>query len=169
MHAPVPYSRPRPPVAVSPLIRDDVALSQIAAHDWNQLAGNLPLLSHEYFSALHRTRCAAPETGWTPRFLTAWDQAKLIGLRTAEMHLLLANALKYAHPAGVPVHMAVSCDSHADGTLVVSVSDVPNSAPDWPSGIVIEPFFSVSPIVTGPPAAVLPVMVQFEPVSAKSP
>jgi predicted N-acyltransferase len=79
MHAPVPYSRPRPPVAVSPLIRDDVALSQIAAHDWNQLAGNLPLLSHEYFSALHRTRCAAPETGWTPRFLTAWDQAKLIG------------------------------------------------------------------------------------------
>ena len=79
MHAPVPYSRPRPPVAVSPLIRDDVALSQIAAHDWNPLAGNLPLLSHEYFSALHRTRCAAPETGWTPRFLTAWDQAKLIG------------------------------------------------------------------------------------------
>jgi len=36
---------------------------------------------------------------------------------------ILANALKYAHPAGVPVHMAVSCDSHADGTLVVSVSD----------------------------------------------
>src|SRR6476646_10807555 len=79
MHAPVPYSRHRPPVAVSPLIRDDVALSQIAADDWNRLAGNLPLLSHEYFSALHRTRCAAPETGWTPRFLTAWSQSQLIG------------------------------------------------------------------------------------------
>jgi predicted N-acyltransferase len=79
MHAPVPYSRHRPPVAVSPLIRDDVALSQIAADDWNQLAGGLPLLSHQYFSALHRTRCAAPETGWTPRFLTAWNQSQLIG------------------------------------------------------------------------------------------
>jgi hypothetical protein len=79
MHAPVPYSRHRPPVAVSPLIRDDVALSQISADDWNRLAAGRPLLSHEYFSALHRTRCAAPESGWTPRFLTAWDQAKLIG------------------------------------------------------------------------------------------
>ena len=79
MHAPVPYTRPRPPVAVSPLIRDDVALSQIPANDWNRLTHKLPLLSHAYFSALHRTRCASPETGWTPRFLTAWDQGKLIG------------------------------------------------------------------------------------------
>jgi len=79
MHAPVPYSRHRPPIPVSPLIRDDVPLSQIAADDWNALAGGLPLLSHEYFSALHRTRCAAPESGWTPRFLTAWNKSQLIG------------------------------------------------------------------------------------------
>ncbi len=38
-----------------------------------------PLLSHEYFSALHDTGCAARETGWQPRFLTAWDQSRLIG------------------------------------------------------------------------------------------
>lgn len=78
MHAPVPYSKPRPPVAVSPLIRDDVPLSAIDPSEWNRLAPQ-PLLSHEYFSALHRTRCAARETGWQPRFLTAWDQSRLIG------------------------------------------------------------------------------------------
>ena len=79
MHAPVPYSKPRPPVAVSPLIRDDVLLADIAPLEWDRLARQLPLLSHAYFSALHRTRCAAPETGWQPHFLTAWDQSKLIG------------------------------------------------------------------------------------------
>ena len=36
---------------------------------------------------------------------------------------ILTNAMKYAHPAGVPVHMAVVCDSRQDGTLFVSVSD----------------------------------------------
>jgi uncharacterized protein len=80
MHAPIPYSRPRPPVAVSPLIRDDVPLSAIDPPDWNRLARQSPLLSHQYFSALHDTGCATPETGWEPRFLTAWEQAKLIGV-----------------------------------------------------------------------------------------
>src|SRR5690242_14444290 len=79
MHAPVPYSHPRPPVAIAPLIRDDVPLSSIAASEWNRLANDAPLLSHEYFLALHETRCASRETGWQARFLTAWDQAKLIG------------------------------------------------------------------------------------------
>jgi uncharacterized protein len=79
MHAPVPWSQPRPPVAVSPLIRDDVALSAIAPVDWNRLANDRPLLSHAYFSALHETGCACEATGWQPRFLTAWDQSTLIG------------------------------------------------------------------------------------------
>ena len=79
MHAPVPYSQPRPPIAVSPLIRDDVPLSAIAPAEWNTLANHAPLLSHEYFSALHDTGCASEETGWQPRFLTAWDRASLIG------------------------------------------------------------------------------------------
>jgi uncharacterized protein len=78
MHAPVPYSRPRPPVA-TPAIRDDVPLSDIAPEAWNALAEHVPLLSHEYFSALHDTGCAAPATGWEPRFLTAWDRATLVG------------------------------------------------------------------------------------------
>jgi two-component sensor histidine kinase len=36
---------------------------------------------------------------------------------------ILTNALKYAHPAGAPAHMTVTCDSNSDGTLTVSVSD----------------------------------------------
>ena len=34
---------------------------------------------------------------------------------------------------------------------MVSVSEVPNSAPDWPSGITMEPFFSESSMATSPP------------------
>lgn len=79
MRAPVPYSHPSPPVAVSPLIRDDVSLEAIAPDAWNRLAGHAPLLSHAYFSALHDTGCASEMTGWEPRFLTAWDRASLIG------------------------------------------------------------------------------------------
>lgn len=79
MHAPVPYSTPRPPVVSSPLVRDDVALSSIDPPAWDALAPALPLLSHAYLSALHATGCAAPETGWHPRYLTAWNGADLIG------------------------------------------------------------------------------------------
>jgi predicted N-acyltransferase len=79
MHAPVPYSQPRPPIAVSPVIRDDVPLAAIAPADWNALANQAPLLSHEYFSALHESGCASEDTGWQPQFLTAWNRASLIG------------------------------------------------------------------------------------------
>jgi predicted N-acyltransferase len=79
MRAPVPYSPPRPPVAVSPLIRDDVPLSAIAPAEWNRLANHAPLLSHEYFSALHDSGCASEDTGWQPRLLTAWDRSSLVG------------------------------------------------------------------------------------------
>jgi two-component sensor histidine kinase len=42
---------------------------------------------------------------------------------TLMMCEILTNALKYAHPAGAPVHMVVTCDNRSDGTLVVSVGD----------------------------------------------
>ncbi|HEV2219044.1 MAG TPA: GNAT family N-acetyltransferase [Casimicrobiaceae bacterium] len=79
MRVPVPCPPPRPPVPASALIRDDVDLSSLAARDWDRLAGATPLLSHAYFSALHESGCASPETGWTPRFLTAWNRAELVG------------------------------------------------------------------------------------------
>jgi two-component sensor histidine kinase len=36
---------------------------------------------------------------------------------------ILTNAMKYAHPSGVPVRMSVACESKADGTLMVCISD----------------------------------------------
>ncbi len=36
---------------------------------------------------------------------------------------ILTNAMKYAHPAGVPVRMVVSCNYMSDGALQVRVSD----------------------------------------------
>jgi uncharacterized protein len=79
MRAPVPFKPPGMPVPASPVIRDDVALDAIPASDWDRLAGGQPLLSHAFLSALHETGCAAPTTGWHPRFLTAWSGASLTG------------------------------------------------------------------------------------------
>jgi two-component sensor histidine kinase len=36
---------------------------------------------------------------------------------------ILTNAMKYAHPAGMPVHMKLLCETASDGTLMISVSD----------------------------------------------
>ena len=36
---------------------------------------------------------------------------------------ILTNAMKYAHPAGVPVHLSVACESRLDGSLFISVGD----------------------------------------------
>lgn len=44
--------------------------------DWNGLLSRqhhpTPFMRHEYLAALHASGCAVPETGWTPRFITAW-------------------------------------------------------------------------------------------------
>jgi predicted N-acyltransferase len=61
------------------IVRDDVPLVAIAAAAWDTLAGNEPLLSHAFLSALHETGCASPATGWRPRYLTAWRGAALAG------------------------------------------------------------------------------------------
>jgi predicted N-acyltransferase len=79
MRVPVPYSPPRSPVAPSPLIRDDVALDSIEAPDWDALCAGQPLLSHAFLSALHATGCATRESGWEPRYLTAWSGERLTG------------------------------------------------------------------------------------------
>jgi Uncharacterized protein conserved in bacteria len=77
MHAPVPT--PPRSVAVALTLRDDVRLSELDPAQWDGLANHLPLLSHAYFSALHDTGCAADETGWQPRFITAWQGSQLVG------------------------------------------------------------------------------------------
>ena len=55
------------------------ALCEIPAQSWNELAGDALFLRHEFFSALHETGCACPQTGWTPRFITLWQNGKLAG------------------------------------------------------------------------------------------
>ncbi|MBE0626860.1 MAG: N-acetyltransferase [Burkholderiales bacterium] len=50
-------------------------LSGVDAADWNRLALGHPLISHEFFHALHQTGCASAKSGWLPQFVTLWDRA----------------------------------------------------------------------------------------------
>jgi predicted N-acyltransferase len=55
------------------------SLAAIPAPMWDALVGDRPLLSHAFLHALHETGCAAPETGWIPRYQTAWRDDALVG------------------------------------------------------------------------------------------
>ena len=55
------------------------SLAAIAPASWDALVGDRPLVSHAFLHALHETGCASPETGWTPRYLTAWRGETLAG------------------------------------------------------------------------------------------
>ena len=54
-------------------------LSEVDPSDWNQLAGGHPMLSHEFFHALHQSGCATTDSGWLPQFITLWDDAMING------------------------------------------------------------------------------------------
>jgi uncharacterized protein len=60
-------------------LRTVASLGAISAPAWDALVGDRPLLSHAFLHALHESGCAAPETGWTPRYLTAWRGESLVG------------------------------------------------------------------------------------------
>jgi predicted N-acyltransferase len=51
---------------------------QVDAAQWDQLLSAqsqpTPFMRHSYLSALHQSGSACPATGWTPRFVTLWDQ-----------------------------------------------------------------------------------------------
>ena len=55
------------------------SLGAVSPAAWDALVGDRPLLSHAFLHALHETRCAAPETGWSPSYLTAWRGDSLVG------------------------------------------------------------------------------------------
>ena len=55
------------------------SLAGVDAGQWNALAGDNPFLRHEFFHALHESGCASPRAGWTPRFITLWQDARLCG------------------------------------------------------------------------------------------
>ncbi|MDH3304512.1 MAG: GNAT family N-acetyltransferase [Gammaproteobacteria bacterium] len=57
-------------------VQDSIA--DIAASDWNHLAGTeCPFLRHEFLNAAEKTRCVAPVQGWTPRHLTIGKKGHL--------------------------------------------------------------------------------------------
>jgi len=55
------------------------SLADVPAPAWDALVGDAPLLSHAFLHALHETGCASPRTGWTPRYVTAWQAGTLVG------------------------------------------------------------------------------------------
>ncbi len=55
------------------------SLSHVDAARWDELAGGNPTLRHAFLDSLHRSRCAAPASGWRPQYLTLWDGERLEG------------------------------------------------------------------------------------------
>jgi len=55
------------------------SLDDIAPAQWQALAGDNPTLSYAFLHALHATECAAPRTGWTPRYLVLHRDGQLQG------------------------------------------------------------------------------------------
>lgn len=55
------------------------SLSAVAAADWNRLAGDDPLVSHAFLSALERAGCVGGNTGWAPRHVLLQEDGRLAG------------------------------------------------------------------------------------------
>jgi predicted N-acyltransferase len=53
------------------------SLAAVDAPDWDALAGDHPLMSHAFLHALHETGCASRDSGWSPRYVTLWDDTRL--------------------------------------------------------------------------------------------
>jgi predicted N-acyltransferase len=55
------------------------SLEAVPAAAWDRLHGGNPTLAHAFLDSLHRTGCASPATGWSPRYLTQWQGTSLVG------------------------------------------------------------------------------------------
>lgn len=54
------------------------SIAEIAAAEWNRLAGNdYPFLRHEFLRLAEQSRCVSPEQGWTPRHLALGKNGEL--------------------------------------------------------------------------------------------
>jgi predicted N-acyltransferase len=62
-----------------PFIKIIENLEDIPAADWDALTGGDPVLSHAFFYALQESGCAMPKFGWHSRFLTLWQDGRLLG------------------------------------------------------------------------------------------
>jgi predicted N-acyltransferase len=63
----------------SAIVAVETSLAGVDAQAWNRLAGEVPLLTHAFFSALHDTGCASARSGWRPAFLVARRKGELVG------------------------------------------------------------------------------------------
>jgi predicted N-acyltransferase len=52
-------------------------IRDVAAAQWNALAGGNPFLRHEFLSALEDTGCASPSTGWSAQHVALFDEQGL--------------------------------------------------------------------------------------------
>lgn len=55
------------------------SIKEVPADGWNALAGENPVLRHEYFLALEDTAAASPSTGWSASFVAAFEGKRLVG------------------------------------------------------------------------------------------
>ena len=55
------------------------SLESVPADQWNELAGDLPFLRHEFLHSLHESGCASERTGWVPQYVTLWRDGRLAG------------------------------------------------------------------------------------------
>ena len=55
------------------------SIQQIDANDWNALAGDMPLLSHAFLSALEDSKSVGKDTGWQPYPMLVHEAGKLVG------------------------------------------------------------------------------------------
>jgi len=55
------------------------SLRSVEPRAWNALAGQHPLLRHEFLHALHESGSACELTGWAPRYITLWQGRSLVG------------------------------------------------------------------------------------------
>ena len=55
------------------------SIGEVAASDWDALAGVQPFVRHAFLHALEASGCAARRAGWQPRHLTLWQGRELAG------------------------------------------------------------------------------------------
>jgi predicted N-acyltransferase len=55
------------------------SLAGVDRAQWNALAQGNPTLAWDFLQSLHESGCAAPQAGWAPQYLGAWDRDTLVG------------------------------------------------------------------------------------------
>ncbi len=88
---------------------DGVSLSDYIVDVCTSLTSSLGLSGRVYFVHFWAANCRlSPE------------QAQYIGLLINE---IMINALKHAHPAGLPVQLEIRCEKQADGRMTITIGD----------------------------------------------